>query len=91
MKRFSTFGGRDGYAVIYTKDETGKCTAFIIKKNIEGYKASQNWDLMGSGGIEAADVYLENIRVSNEDILGSKGEGFRVLLHWIASEKIEQV
>ncbi|MEK7354255.1 MAG: acyl-CoA dehydrogenase family protein, partial [Chloroflexota bacterium] len=25
-KRFSTFGARPGYAVIYTKDEHGKCT-----------------------------------------------------------------
>jgi len=89
MKRFSTFGARDGYAVTYTKDETGNCTAFIMKKNIEGY-TSKIWRLMGGGGIEAADVYLENVRVPKENILGNKGEGFRVLLHWIASEKIEQ-
>ncbi|HLB28361.1 MAG TPA: acyl-CoA dehydrogenase family protein, partial [Dehalococcoidales bacterium] len=32
MKRFSTFGARPGYAAIYTKDEQGKCTAFVIEK-----------------------------------------------------------
>ena len=90
MKRFSTFGARDGYAVLYAKDETGKCTAFVAEKNVKGYTAPKVWSLMGGGGIEAADVYLENFRVPKENVLGKKGEGFNVLLFWIATEKIEQ-
>ena len=89
-KRFSTFGARDGYAVIYTKDETGECTPFIIKKNIKGYSVTKNWELMGSGGSEAVDVSLNDFKVSEQDILGQKGKGFSVLLYWIAIEKIEQ-
>jgi alkylation response protein AidB-like acyl-CoA dehydrogenase len=27
MKRFSTFGARNGYAILFAKDETGRCTA----------------------------------------------------------------
>jgi alkylation response protein AidB-like acyl-CoA dehydrogenase len=90
MKRFSTFGARDGYAVLYTKDEAGECTAFVIKKNVAGYSAEKVWELMGGGGIEAADVYFDNMRVPKANLLGEKGKGFNVLLYWIAAEKIEQ-
>jgi alkylation response protein AidB-like acyl-CoA dehydrogenase len=90
MKRFSTFGARDGYAVTYTKDEEGNCTAFVIEKNGKGYSTPKIWPLMGGGGIEAADVYLEDFRVPKENMLGKKGKGFEILLHWIASEKIQQ-
>ena len=90
MKRFSTFGARDGYATLWAKDETGKCSCFMLQKNVEGYTASKIWNLMGGGGIEAADVYFENMRVPKENLLGNKGEGFDILLHWIAAEKVEQ-
>ena len=90
MKRFSTFGARDGYAVLYTKDEDGACTAFVIEKNMPGYSATKVWELMGGGGIEAADVYFDNMPVPRANMLGEKGKGFDILLYWISAEKIEQ-
>ena len=90
MKRFSTFGARPGYAVTYTKDEQGKCTAFVIEKGGKGYTAPKVLELMGGGGIEAADVYFENFKVPKVNLLGNKGEGTEILLFWIATEKIEQ-
>jgi alkylation response protein AidB-like acyl-CoA dehydrogenase len=85
MKRFSTFGARDGYAVLYTKDEDGACTAFVIEKNVPGYSSSKMWELMGGGGIEAADVYFEDMRVPKANMLGEKGKGFEALLFWIST------
>ena len=90
MKRFITFGARDGYATLYAKDDTGKCSCFIIRKNVKGYSAPKIWELMGGGGIEAADVYFEDMAIPEENLLGNKGEGFNVLLFWIAIEKVEQ-
>jgi len=90
MKRFSTFGDRDGVAILYARDETEKCSAFVIEKNVKGYKVSKNWKLMGSGGIEATDVYFEDMKVPRKNLLGNKGQGFAVLLFWIAMEKIQQ-
>jgi alkylation response protein AidB-like acyl-CoA dehydrogenase len=90
MKRFSSFGARDGYAVLYAKDENGQCSAFVLQKNGEGYSVSKVWELMGGGGMEAADVYLRNFRIPANNLLGKKGDGFNILLYWIALEKIEQ-
>ena len=56
QKRFSTFGARNGTAIVWAKDEEGGCTAFLVDKNCAGYTAPKIWDLMGTGGIEAADV-----------------------------------
>lgn len=90
VKRFSTFGARNGYATHYAKDEDGRCTCFVIEKNVEGYQAEKIWELMGGGGMEASDVHLDNVKVPKSNILGQKGAGFDVLLHWIANEKLEQ-
>ncbi len=90
MKRFSTFGARDGHATLWAKDETEKCSCFLIEKNVAGYSAPKIWQLMGGGGMEAADVYFEDVRIPRENLLGVKGEGIQVLLFWIAIEKIEQ-
>jgi alkylation response protein AidB-like acyl-CoA dehydrogenase len=89
-KRFSTFGEREGCAVLYAKDATGRCSAFVIEKNRKGYQTTKKWKLMGGGGIEAVDVLFENMKVPEENLLGEQGKGFDVLSHWIASEKIEQ-
>ncbi|MEJ2047798.1 MAG: acyl-CoA dehydrogenase family protein [Dehalococcoidia bacterium] len=89
MKRFSTFGARDGNALLWAKVETGNCTCFIVEKNAPGYSASKVWELMGGGGVEPADVYYEDYRVPKENMLGEKGKGFDVLLYWIAVEKVE--
>ncbi len=90
MKRFSTFGARNGFAITYAKDEDDCCRAFITDKNALGYSAGSEYKLMGAGGIETADVYLDNVKVPEENVLGDKEEGFSILLHWIAHEKIQQ-
>ncbi len=89
-KRFSTFGARDGYCVLFTKDEEHNCIAFVVPKNKQGYSVSKKWELMGSGGIETVDVFYDNYQVPKENLLGTAGKGFDVLLSWIAIEKIQQ-
>jgi butyryl-CoA dehydrogenase len=90
MKRFSTFAGRPGYAILYAKDDSGKCSAFIVEKNTQGYSTSTNYDLTGGGGIETADVFLKNVMVPEANLLGAKGDGLSILLYWISYEKIQQ-
>jgi alkylation response protein AidB-like acyl-CoA dehydrogenase len=89
-KRFSTFGAREGFAVLYAKDEDGRCSAFVVNKNSDGYSTGSAYALMGSGGIEAVDVRYENFRAPRDSVLGKPGKGMEVLLHWIAEEKIQQ-
>ncbi len=89
QKRFSTFGARNGTAICWTKDEAGGCTAFLVDKNSKGYSAPKIWELMGTGGIEAADVSYNDVRVHKDQMLHKKGKALEVLLYWIAIEKVE--
>ncbi len=90
IKRFSTFGARQGCATLWAKDETGKCSCFVIEKNSPGYTVLKAWELAGGGGIEAVDVQFENMKVPKINRLGKPGEGFDILLYWTAVAKVEQ-
>jgi len=88
-KRFSTFGARKGYALVWANVEGRGCTCFIVEKLSPGYSAPKIWDLVGSGGVEAADVFYDDLAVSEDQVLGEMGKGFEILLYWIAIEKIQ--
>jgi len=90
-KRFITQGHRKGFGVFYAKDETEKVTAFIVDKSSKGYTWSKPWVLMGLAGQGLVDVFLKDVKVAKEDILGEKGKGFHILLRWIAGERVEQM
>ena len=90
-KRFITNGHKEGYGIFFAKDETEKVTAFIVDKSAEGYSWSRPWSLMGLGGQGLVDVFLKDVRVPQANILGEKGNGFPILLRWIAGERVQQM
>lgn len=94
-KRYITGGNKKGYGVFYFKDEAlkgekGDVTAFIVDKSSEGYTSSAPWNLMGLEGMNCVDVFLNDVRVPGSSILGERGNGFKILLRWIAGERIQQ-
>jgi butyryl-CoA dehydrogenase len=94
-KRYITGGNKPGYGVFYVKDDElkdqkGSVTALIVDKTSEGYSTSAPWQLMGLEGMNCVDVFLKGVRVPKENVLGDRGSGFRILLRWIAGERIEQ-
>ena len=90
-KRFITNGHKKGYGIFYAKDETEKATAFIVDKTCEGYSWSKPYELMGLAGQGLVDVFLKDVRVPKENMLGEKGKGFKILLRWIAGERVQQM
>jgi alkylation response protein AidB-like acyl-CoA dehydrogenase len=65
-------------------------SAFVVEKNSEGYTTSKPWELMGVRGQGSVDIYLDDVRVPKVNLIGNKGEGFDILLRWIACEKVQQ-
>jgi len=90
-KRFISHGHRKGYGIFYANDETGRITAFVVDKSSEGYTCSKPWALMGLAGQGLVDVFLKDVKVPKENILGEKGKGFHILLRWIAGERVQQM
>lgn len=90
-KRFITNGHKKGSGVFYAKDEAGKVTAYLVDKDSEGYTSSKPWSLMGLAGQGLVDVFLKDVKVPRDNILGEPGKGFHILLRWIAGERIQQM
>lgn len=82
VKRFISNAAYAGPMLLYAKEaETGKCTAFLFDKPIEGYSTSTPWEKVGLLGSPCYDVFLDEVRVPNDDfhILGKRGDGFTIL------------
>lgn len=90
-KRFITQGHKRGFGVFYAKDEDERITAFMVDKSSQGYSWSKPWALMGLAGQGLVDVFLKDVKVPKDDILGEKGKGFHILLRWIAGERVQQM
>lgn len=90
VKRFISWAHWDGFGTLYARDEEGKISNYLIEKNVAGYKTDPPYHKIGGHAQESADVYFENMKVPKENLIGTKGKGFDMLLWWIAAEKIQQ-
>ncbi len=88
-KRFISNATYPGPLVVFAKDaENGKPTGFIVEKWCEGYSVSKPWEKLGWHGGDLVDIYLQNVKVPAENVLGEQGNGYPVLQYGIAYGKI---
>lgn len=88
-KRFISNASYEGPLVLFAREaETGKVTAFIVEKFCEGYSVSEPWDKLGMHGGPLVDVYLKDVRVREENILGVLGQGYPILQMGISFGKV---
>ncbi len=94
-KRFISMANKPGDGVFFAKDLLMKgqkvdTTAFIVDKSSPGITFSGHYELMGLDGADTCDVFFKDVRVPKANILGEQGKGFKILLRWIAGERIQQ-
>jgi len=88
-KRFISNANYAGPIVIFAKDETnGGISAFIVDKFCEGYSVSEPWEKIGLHGGILLDVYLKDIKVPAENLLGQPGKGYFILQTGISFGKV---
>ncbi|MDD3889074.1 MAG: acyl-CoA dehydrogenase family protein [Syntrophomonadaceae bacterium] len=88
-KRFISNANFPGAIVIFARDnESGKITAFIVEKWTEGYTVSEPWDKIGQHGGQLLDVYLKDVKVPVENVLGGPGMGYPILQLGISFGKV---
>lgn len=61
-----------------TKD---KVTAFIVERKFGGVKHGQPEKKMGIKASNTAEVYFEDVKIPNENVLGGLGNGFKVAMN----------
>ncbi len=88
-KRFISNASYKGPMVVFARDaESGKPTGFIVDKFCEGYSVSEPWDKIGLHGQILLDVYLKDVQVPAENLLGEMGHGYPILQYGIGFGKI---
>ncbi|MBO8158112.1 acyl-CoA dehydrogenase family protein [Thermosyntropha sp.] len=88
-KRFISNAGYPGPIVVFAKEEeTGKVSGFIVEKWCEGYSISEPWEKLGMHGGPLLDVYLKDVKVPAENLLGGPGMGYAILQFAISFGKV---
>src|SRR6056297_1327313 len=53
---------------------------FIVEKEMEGFQVGKLENKMGMRGNPVSDLLLKNVRVPKENILGTKNDGFKIMM-----------
>jgi alkylation response protein AidB-like acyl-CoA dehydrogenase len=76
-------------ALVFTKRESGAgLDAFIVETAAPGFNVKETCDTLGLRGAGTSVVYLEDLRVPAENLLGKEGDGFGILLEAISVERL---
>jgi acyl-CoA dehydrogenase family member 9 len=85
-KIWITNGGLADLITVFAKlkcikngEEKERITAFIVEKSM-GFKAGPPDEKMGQKGANTASIYLDNVRVPAENVLGELGNGFKIAM-----------
>jgi len=55
-------------------------TCFILEKGMKGYETGKKENKMGLRGSDTASLHFDDLRVSDDYLLGKQGEGFKQML-----------
>ncbi len=85
--------GNDAEAVIVFTSEGheskgNKLSAFIVENEFPGYKVSRIEEKMGLHSSSTAEIFLEDCRVPEENLLGEEGKGATIALSSLDGSRI---
>jgi len=91
-KCFITNATYAGVIIITAVTEAGKGTrgisAFIVPRDTPGLSVSGPYDKMGMKASDTVEIFLDNVRVPEGNILGKRGEGFKQFMQVLDGGRI---
>jgi len=80
-KNFITHGTEGDIAVVMARTRPGKGTdgisAFILEKGMNGFRSGKQEDKLGLRASDTSELILEDVKVSEDHLLGEEGVGFK--------------
>jgi isovaleryl-CoA dehydrogenase len=77
--------------VVYAKTDMNAgprgITAFIVEKDMKGFRPAQKLDKLGMRGSPTSELVFEDCEVPEENVLGRVGDGVRVLMSGLDYER----
>jgi alkylation response protein AidB-like acyl-CoA dehydrogenase len=91
QKQFVALSPASQVAVVFAKDEkddTGRVSAFIMETSSPGYNIRYSCETLGVRGLSPSVIYLDDVRVSDKNLLGEPATGYKVMLEAIGVGKL---
>ncbi|MQY55477.1 MAG: acyl-CoA dehydrogenase [Dehalococcoidia bacterium] len=91
QKQFVALSPASQVAVVFAreeKDETGRVSAFIVETSSPGYHMRHPCETLGVRGLCPAVIYLDEVRVPKENLLGKPATGYEIMLEAIIVGKL---
>ena len=76
------------WGIVFARDDTELVSAFVVEKCTPGFVYGGLHDVMGARGLGASTIYLDQLRVPRQNVLGEKGEGYQILLDGASLERL---
>ncbi|MEY8757814.1 acyl-CoA dehydrogenase family protein [Peribacillus frigoritolerans] len=93
-KVFITNGIRADYQILIAKtgEKNGRAlfSIFLVDSNLEGYTVGRKLEKIGMHASDTAEIFLENVFVPDDALLGKEGEGFKQLMWQLNGERLIQ-
>ncbi len=81
QKMWITNAGFADIQIVFAKIDTDRVlSAFIVEKDFPGVVVGPDEHKMGIKGSSTAQIYYNDVKVPVENLLGARGEGFRIAL-----------
>lgn len=79
-KVFITNGNEANTFITFAKTTPDEISAFIVEKDSPGLKIGKNENKMGLRGTSTVELFFENCQVPVDQMLGTKGDGFKIAM-----------
>ncbi|SMG08385.1 Acyl-CoA dehydrogenase [Marivirga sericea] len=90
QKMWITNAGIADVFTVFAKIEDDKnLSAFIVEKGYEGLTLGEEEDKMGIRASSTRQVFLNDVKVPEENLLGTRGEGFKMALNVLSTGRIK--
>jgi len=90
QKMWITNGGFADIQVVFAKVENDRIlSAFIVEKDTEGVVINPEEPKMGIKGSSTVQIFYNDVKVPAENMLGKRGEGFRIALNILHMGRIK--
>jgi alkylation response protein AidB-like acyl-CoA dehydrogenase len=84
QKQFVALAPAANLALVFTRREGKGLNAFLIDTSSPGYNIREPCETMGVKGLGTSVVYLDEVYVPQQNLLGEVGQGFGILLEAIS-------
>jgi alkylation response protein AidB-like acyl-CoA dehydrogenase len=84
QKQFVALAPAANLTLVFARGEGKRLNAFIVDTASPGYNLREPCQTMGLKGLGTSVVYLDDVRVPKENLLGEEGQGFDILCEAIS-------